>query len=81
MMLRAHTETVREKGIRSLCHPTHSDIFGELTFHRDLAESLERIDILENENQELLNALRSLATSPNLQQSEHNHIVEILSKV
>lgn len=80
-MLNAHMETAGEKETRSRSHPSRLNILGSLTMHRDLLESLERIDVLEGENQQLLSALRSLASSNSFQPSEHNHIVEILSKV
>ena len=53
----------------------------ELSLDRDLADSLERIDLLEGENQILLSSLRSLAASPSFQPSEHSDIVDMLSKV
>jgi hypothetical protein len=81
MMPSVHTETVREREIKSLCNPACRNMFKNLTFRRDLVESLERIDVLEGENQQLLSALRALATSPSFQPSEHDHIVQILSKV
>jgi hypothetical protein len=64
-----------------LSHTTILPAFGELTEDRDLAESRERIDTLERENQNLLSALHSLAASPKFQTCEHSDIVDILSKV
>jgi hypothetical protein len=70
----------REKNKKSV-GSSRLDTFEKLTVHRDLVQSLERINVLEGEIQQLLSSLRSLATSPSFQPSEHDHIVEILSMV
>ena len=52
-----------------------------LTCSRDLAESLDRIDMLEEENNRLLNALRTLSERPDFVPEENDEIMEILAKV
>lgn len=48
---------------------------------QDLAESLERIGELQNENQILLTALRSLGSRDDFDSSRHSDVLDILSKV
>ena len=48
---------------------------------RDLAESLERVDELQNENQILLTAVRSPAIREAFDSSRHSDVLDILSKV
>lgn len=52
-----------------------------LIWCRDLAESLERIGELQNENQILLTALRSLGSRDDFDSSRHSDVLDILSKV
>lgn len=80
-MQRVHMAIASEKGIKSVSYRTRPlPASGELTKDRDLAESHERIEILERENQKLLKALRALAASTKSQTCEQSD-VEILSKV
>jgi len=53
----------------------------EVNFCRDLAQSLDRIDELKNENHVLLNALRSLTDDHDFDTSRHGDVLDILSKV
>jgi hypothetical protein len=46
-----------------------------------LAESLDRIDMLEGENSRLLNALRIVSEHPDFNLEENVEIKEILAKV
>jgi len=59
-------------------------VFGDRKRERnrkDLAESLERIGELQNENQILLTALRSLGSRDDFDSSRHSDVLDILSKV
>jgi hypothetical protein len=80
-MPHVYMANAKEKLTRSVSYTTIFPAPGELTWDRQLAESLERVDISEGENKTLLSALRSLAASPNFQTPEHSGIVKILSKV
>ncbi|KAK5377738.1 hypothetical protein LTR20_002199 [Exophiala xenobiotica] len=46
----------------------------------DLAESLDRIDELQSENQILVNTMRSLASGEDFDPSRHSDVLDILSK-
>ena len=83
MMSSALMETVREKETESKMALPRGWLMPdqEQSLDRDLADSLERIDLLEGENQVLLSSLRSLTASPSFQPTEHGDIVDLLSKV
>ena len=72
----------RKRERNKKCDQTHAfQVFGVLIECRDLVESLERITTLEEENQALVNALRSVTASPGFDTNEHSEVMQILQKV
>lgn len=71
----------KKQKVRWLFHHIVSRLTINKSLDRDLSDSLERIDLLEGENQVLLSSLRSLTASPFFQPTEHSDIVDLLSKV
>ncbi|KIW75157.1 hypothetical protein Z517_11929 [Fonsecaea pedrosoi CBS 271.37] len=47
---------------------------------KDLAESLDRISLLEDENSRLVSALRSLTERPDFRPEENAHVLQLLNK-